>query len=610
MNSTAVVSRLSSALASHASTAAAVPTKGAEGLPSADTMFTNSKECWVLPSNHPLMIHRISGEVDVSDNNDDGDDDNDDDDDDDNNDDDEDESCGTVSDYSAEEIPVWIKGEQRFISGVTDETTCGDLVEALLQQENLASESETVQLKDYCITERWRQVEQILDGKTKIWQIWSAWGKAQPEVKFVLRRVDGSHGLSKASASNVKSTGAGCLGVAGWDKDSGRGSPTGSINSAIVRRKRHRAQKSSFAWMTHGATIHPKSSKNSIERLMKLILEQGDIIQQQLTKLRDREMQINKIEEDRHRVREREHGKNYLLETYLKGLSEATELDLNTADSGITSEATTAASPEMEVSRDVESPPAATTEKDSAVKEQIKMLEKIVQLNKQIVKEEETAVKLFDRIRRYEMNIPNQSPEQLEENLKKVNRNIEKSQSELQIIDETLKHSDIALREKNYLLKSLQEELDAEESAANVIMDFSMPNPTLSVSRASPASMEGSGESTIQKKPNDDNYPMFVNNDQRSRPEISQNAHTLPRNQRFPVTAQSAIPSISVHQINKFIQSNNKLGTNCNTMLDNKICPKQLFNSALCSQSSSNPTQDVWRKPHESDDISNVGTLV
>lgn len=70
------------------------------------------------------------------------------------------------------------------------------------------------------------------------------------------------------------------------DRDSGRGSPTGSINSAIVRRRRHRASKNTFAWMTHGQTIHPKSQKNSIERLMKLILEQGEVIQQQLAKLR------------------------------------------------------------------------------------------------------------------------------------------------------------------------------------------------------------------------------------------------------------------------------------------------------------------------------------
>ena len=68
--------------------------------------------------------------------------------------------------------------------------------------------------------------------------------------------------------------------------DSGRGSPTGSINSAIVRRRRHRASKSTTAWITQAQTIHPKSQKATIEKLMKLIIEQGETIQQQLSKLR------------------------------------------------------------------------------------------------------------------------------------------------------------------------------------------------------------------------------------------------------------------------------------------------------------------------------------
>lgn len=100
------------------------------------------------------------------------------------------------------------------------------------------------------------------------------------QVKFTLkRRSDSHHSSHHQSQSQVQK-------ITGGDRDSGRGSPTGSINSAIVRRRRHRASRSTFAWMTHGQTIHPKSQKNSIERLMKLILEQGEVIQQQLAKLR------------------------------------------------------------------------------------------------------------------------------------------------------------------------------------------------------------------------------------------------------------------------------------------------------------------------------------
>ncbi|XP_055629130.1 ras association domain-containing protein 10-like [Toxorhynchites rutilus septentrionalis] len=604
MNKTvAAVARFTSAIAGQGPSAAKISSTSATAAatlsPSemaAGTVFQNSKE---------LMVPRLTSEIISDEDDEDRASRSDDEDDDDN------ESCGTVSDFSTEEIPVWIRGEQRFISGVTDDTTCGDLIQALLQQENLAAGSGAVETKDYCITERWRQVEQILDSKTKIWQIWSAWGKAQPEVKFILRRMDSPHELTETSASGGIS--AGTIGLSTErDKDSGRGSPTGSINSAIVRRKRHRAHKSSFAWMTHGTTIHPKSSKNSIERLMKLILEQGDIIQQQLSKLRDRELQISKIEEERHRVREREHGKNYLLETYLRGLPEVSELDPSAGDSGVTSEATTAASPEVESchDRDIESPASSSSaaEKDVSLKEKIKMMESIVLLNKQIVREEEAAVKLFDRIRRYQLDIPNQTQAQVEENLTKINTSIDKSQSELQMIDETLKHSDIVLREKTCLLKCLQDELDEQELQSNVIMDFSKPNPVLSVGRVGPM-IDAVAPIVDHTPPIHNSYPLYTISEHQSRPEVAQNTNTLLRNQRFSVVPPNAIPpQISVHQINKFIHSTSKLGNNCNATLDDKTCPKQLFNSAMFSESQHHG-RDGFAEPL-GDDFSSVGTLV
>lgn len=48
---------------------------------------------------------------------------------------------------------------------------------------------------------------------------------------------------------------------------------------------------------------------------------------------RDRELQIARIEEERHKVREKELGKNYLLETYLNGLHEAEDRDVTTGKS-------------------------------------------------------------------------------------------------------------------------------------------------------------------------------------------------------------------------------------------------------------------------------------
>uniref|UniRef100_A0A182YBK5 Uncharacterized protein n=1 Tax=Anopheles stephensi TaxID=30069 RepID=A0A182YBK5_ANOST len=542
-------------------------------------------------------------------------------------------SSGTVSDFSVDEIPVWIKGEQRWISGVSDDTTCGDLIEVLMQQEQGAV-GPTPDVKDYCITERWRQVEQVLDNGTKIWQIWTAWGKAQPEVKFILRRVDGSHGPVGSGGNGAA---GGTHGTVERDRDSGRGSPTGSINSAIVRRKRHRAQKSTFAWMTHGQTIHPKSSKTSIERLMKLILEQGDIIQQQLSKLRDREMQINMIEEERHRLREREHGKNYLLETYLKGLTEATETDPNAIDSGITSEATTTASPEMDFAPDHDSDNNASASGEaSSVKEQIKLLEKIVSLNKQIQREEESAVKLFQRVRHYQLeDPPDEAKTQLEEALAKLNSSIDKDNHELQMIDESLRQSDAMLQEKTDLLRSLTEELNHQDVVdAKVIMDFSQPTPVMRLDRGlgevqdSHQAMSHASHPPYQTmtfgpgKPLP-SYPLYPIAEIPTKPvpvpvgpgepaKIVIASNTLPRNfQRPTLVAPSGLPgltvpsdAISVHQINKFIQCSNNLGTNCNTNIDDKVCPKQLFHSAVSSVECQSTVKAL------TEDFANMGTLV
>lgn len=112
----------------------------------------------------------------------------------------DDESLSVGSD---DEIPIWVHGEQRWISGITADTTCAQLVEALLRNECMNGEpaasssvppttSATVTAASgpsssaehqYVITERWRRVEQSLDNKTKILKIWKAWGQTKSEVK-------------------------------------------------------------------------------------------------------------------------------------------------------------------------------------------------------------------------------------------------------------------------------------------------------------------------------------------------------------------------------------------------------------------------------------------
>lgn len=38
---------------------------------------------------------------------------------------------------SGEEIPIWVRGEQRWVSGISEETTCQDVIHVLLQDEEI-----------------------------------------------------------------------------------------------------------------------------------------------------------------------------------------------------------------------------------------------------------------------------------------------------------------------------------------------------------------------------------------------------------------------------------------------------------------------------------------
>lgn len=97
---------------------------------------------------------------------------------------DDDKSTNDDSFEDTDEIPIWVRGEQRWISGITDDTTCGQLVEALLRDDGVDVEQIDV-LDQYVITERWRRVEQVLNSSTKVQKIWIAWGATQSEVNIL-----------------------------------------------------------------------------------------------------------------------------------------------------------------------------------------------------------------------------------------------------------------------------------------------------------------------------------------------------------------------------------------------------------------------------------------
>lgn len=80
----------------------------------------------------------------------------------------------------------------------------------------------------------------------------------------------------------------------------GRSSP---VSTGGRRKHRHKS-----ACSKYGQTVHPRrlaqlSKTQNIERLLKLILVQGETIQNQILRLKEREDQIEELEREQHETR-------------------------------------------------------------------------------------------------------------------------------------------------------------------------------------------------------------------------------------------------------------------------------------------------------------------
>lgn len=221
------------------------------------------------------------------------------------------------------------------------------------------------------------------------------------------------------------------------------------------------------------------------------------------------------MEDEQHKIREKEHGKNYLLETYLKGLHDADEKQesaTGNSDSGVhTEETTTTASPEvthpqnedeisetllpteqnlskaskkkrskresellMEHESTKEFSNTITEEKSSEtnngneplndeVAAQIDILEKLIVLNKHLQREEELMVRLGAKIKRYEADASGLTEQQVKDSLDRVNDQLNNNSHELQQMETEIKVSEDILCKKTDVLKKLYDELEEAE---------------------------------------------------------------------------------------------------------------------------------------------------
>ncbi|RZF38636.1 hypothetical protein LSTR_LSTR003442 [Laodelphax striatellus] len=341
------------------------------------------------------------------------------------------------------EIPVWVSGQQLWVRGVDRKTTCNDVITALLGRHE----------DGYVIVERWRRVERPLGGDTRLLKLWTTWGDARHEVKLSLRRVS--------------------------DDDSGRGSPSSAVSRRRKHHHHHHRQKKDTQ------TVHPKrlaqlSKTQSIERLLKLILVQGETIQSQLQRLHDREDQIEQLEDETHKARVSVLGSDYVLQTYLGGDPTSTPSTSQTYhheenDSGVVTEGTptgeNACTPTEDTKEDDDDP---TIEEDieaeiTDLQKRIELWEKVLKVNKKLEKEEENLVRLYVNFKRCgEMEV-------LQNELDQKQEQLERGARQLEINNCSLLEADSALEARQRYLRILQSELDASDQETERLLKASDP---------------------------------------------------------------------------------------------------------------------------------------
>lgn len=131
-----------------------------------------------------------------------------------------------------EEIPIYINQVPRYISGVNCRTTCNDIIKALIDDE-LANTKTSKQLicdpSHYILYERFQDIEHALDGEELIYELWKNWGDNRRDVQFRLK-------INKEFEMEMKEG------------------------------ERHRAK-------------DKKIRKNGIKKLLKKVIQQGEMIQ-------------------------------------------------------------------------------------------------------------------------------------------------------------------------------------------------------------------------------------------------------------------------------------------------------------------------------------------
>lgn len=197
------------------------------------------------------------------------------------------------------EIQVTVCKEEKVVCGVTKHTTCADMIQALLEDHKSVPESKRLlhgEPKDFCLVERWKGFERALPPLTRILRLWYAWGDQRPFIQFTL--VKTSDFVPQPTKKPGKAKGAR---PKRWEH--GRG----QYPQSLPVEKQKRMVKKAFRKLEK---LHKESKSlpgsDEIDRMVQLILNQDHAIREQIQRMRDLDLEIERFEMQLQREAERE----------------------------------------------------------------------------------------------------------------------------------------------------------------------------------------------------------------------------------------------------------------------------------------------------------------
>ena len=232
------------------------------------------------------------------------------------------------------ELPIHVGGCQKWVTGLGRRTTCDDIIYALIRHE--ANPNEYVDVTNFAIFERWRGVERPLKGRTKILKVWKAWGAERHHVQFYVRKysspLDVSIDLPVKSRRSRKSH-SHCSKHRDRTSSShnnqsqphSKSNPTSRESSRVRGRRETRNSDKHTVSTTvpdQPQTDNDKVKAKEFQDLVQLIIHQEKRIQEQLSRVREMDVQIESYETKIHFMRVAENGQNYVQEAYLRDKSE------------------------------------------------------------------------------------------------------------------------------------------------------------------------------------------------------------------------------------------------------------------------------------------------